>query len=83
MRCPAFLGHAPPKEATELSGRCAAMDLKAVDAGVVFVAPVVVHLELHVTEGVIAWVLGKGRKVHVRPGVLRNPEDILRSPENS
>lgn len=49
-----------PEEAAEPSGGCAAVDLEAVDAGVVLVAPIVVHLQLHVTEGVLAGVLGGG-----------------------
>lgn len=36
--------------ATGPSGRCAAVDLEAVDAGVVLVPPIAVYLQLHVTE---------------------------------
>lgn len=74
---PSSLATPLPEEATKPSGGCAAVDLEAVDAGVVLVAPVVVHLQLHVTEGVLAGVLGEGRQGHVRPRALRNPEEVL------
>lgn len=72
-----------PEEAAEPSGGCAAVDLEAVDAGVVLVAPIVVHLQLHVTEGVLAGVLGGGRQGHVRPRALRSPKEVLRNPKES
>lgn len=59
-----------PEEAAEPSGGCAAVYLEAVDAGVFLVPPIVVNLQLHVTEGVLAGVLGKGQEEHVR-----NPEE--------
>lgn len=44
------------------------MNLEAVDAGVVFVPPVVVNLQLHVTEGVLTWILRRnGAETSERP----------------
>lgn len=60
------------------SGGCAAVDLKAVDAGVVLVSPIVVHLQLHVTEGILTGVLGKRQHAHMRPRAMKKPKEVLR-----
>lgn len=61
--------------ATEPSGGCAAMDLEAVDAGVVLISPIVVHLQLHVTERILTGVLGEEQHGHMRPRALGNPKE--------
>lgn len=58
----------PPNKAAEFSGGRVAMNLEAVDAGVVLVPPVVVHLQLHVTEGVLTRILRRnGAETSERP----------------
>lgn len=61
--------------ATEASGGCAAVDLEAVDAGVVLVSPIVMHLQLHVTEGILTGALGEEQHEHMRPRTQRKPKE--------
>lgn len=58
------------------------MDFEAVDAGVVLVSPIVVHLQLHVTEGILTGVLRERQLEHMRLRArvnLKSTEEILRS----
>lgn len=48
------------------SGGCAAVDLETVDAGVVLVSPIVVHLQFHVTKGILTGVLGERQHRQMR-----------------
>lgn len=63
--------------ATKPSGGCAAVNFEAVDAGVVLVSPVVVHLQLHVTEGILTGVLVDGQHWTHKNKNLKSPKEVL------
>lgn len=56
---------------TKPSSGCAAMYLQAVDASVVLVSPVVVHLQLYVTERILSGFLLERQHGYVRTRAQR------------